>query len=800
MQQPSTLTITGPNSGITGYKYRCVVTNTCFSATTNGLATLTVNVLPDKPTITADGPTTFCEGGSVNLTSSSANGNIWSNAVTTQSINVTTSGSYTVQVTDGNGCQSPLSDPTVVTVNPLPAAAGTIAGASSVNPGQSVVSYSISAIPNAESYEWTYTPATGVTINGTGTTVTLDFSAGAATGTLSVHGFNTTCGAGADATLSITVNVDPFPIAYNVTGTGSYCSTGSGLAVGLDNSETGVTYELWKNGVATGTTLPGTGSSISFINQLAGTYTIKGTNVNGTTTMSGSAVITAVAPPTAYAGPAAGYATVGVPYLLSASDASSYTTLSWSHTGSGSFDNSAILHPAFTGLISFETVTLQLTATNAICPEIATSSINVTLFPPGTITAYTWTGATNTVWETTTNWSPSLPSNTQFDDIVIPSTTNKPAINSQVTCNDLSIDPGAVLTIGALKSLTVVGTLTNNAGASGLVLNSDASGTGSLLHYTPGVQATVERYITGDWSTWKTGWHQISSPVAAQAISPGFVASYVLGTEDFYKWDEPSNNWINIKNDDGTAWTSGFETNFEVGKGYLISYPGDVTNTFSGTLNVSSISKSNLSLSAGANYSWHLLGNPYSTALDWSLITLSNFAGTCKIWNETGKTYTDITTINDRIPSAQGFMVSVSSGSNSITIPSSARTIDPQAWYKSSEIQYIKLLAAEQDGSSFQENNIIINSSASPGFDFEYDSRFLAGYAPQFYSVIDNEKLSTKSLPDIKDSDVIPFGFIKNEAGSFKIELKAATTPNLEVFPYRPENKYHSKPERKPGI
>jgi hypothetical protein len=39
------------------------------------------------------------------------------------------------------------------------------------------------------------------------------------------------------------------PTAYNVTGTGAYCAGGTGVTVGLANSETGVTYQLKKDGM-----------------------------------------------------------------------------------------------------------------------------------------------------------------------------------------------------------------------------------------------------------------------------------------------------------------------------------------------------------------------------------------------------------------------------------------------------------------------------------------------------------------------------------------------------------------------
>ncbi len=82
------------------------------------------------------------------------------------------------------------------------------------------------------------------------------------------------------------------PTAFSVTGSGAYCNGGAGLPVGLSGSESGVTYTLFKNLVAQVPTVAGTGTAISFGNQLAGTYTLSGTNTYGTTAMLGSAIIT----------------------------------------------------------------------------------------------------------------------------------------------------------------------------------------------------------------------------------------------------------------------------------------------------------------------------------------------------------------------------------------------------------------------------------------------------------------------------------------------------------------------------
>ncbi|MFM9027367.1 MAG: hypothetical protein ACKOQ6_05170, partial [Bacteroidota bacterium] len=70
---------------------------------------------PSSTTITASGPTTFCQGGSVTLTVGTANSYLWSTGATTQSINVTSSGNYTVTIF--NGVCNATSTPTSVTVN-----------------------------------------------------------------------------------------------------------------------------------------------------------------------------------------------------------------------------------------------------------------------------------------------------------------------------------------------------------------------------------------------------------------------------------------------------------------------------------------------------------------------------------------------------------------------------------------------------------------------------------------------------------------------------------------------------------
>ncbi len=96
--------------------YSGTINHTSTGATLRQVSVSGTGTSCSAPTITAGGPTTFCSGGSVTLTSSSGASYLWSTSETTSSITVSHSGSYTVTVTDGSGCTA-TSSPTVVTEN-----------------------------------------------------------------------------------------------------------------------------------------------------------------------------------------------------------------------------------------------------------------------------------------------------------------------------------------------------------------------------------------------------------------------------------------------------------------------------------------------------------------------------------------------------------------------------------------------------------------------------------------------------------------------------------------------------------
>ena len=108
--------------------------NGCVSSDT---VQFNLNTTPTAPTITAQGPTTFCDGDSLVLQASTGNFVVWSNGLENfDEILVLTSGTYYVTAIDGI-CPA-TSDSIVVTVLPRPVATITTAGSTTVCQGTCV--------------------------------------------------------------------------------------------------------------------------------------------------------------------------------------------------------------------------------------------------------------------------------------------------------------------------------------------------------------------------------------------------------------------------------------------------------------------------------------------------------------------------------------------------------------------------------------------------------------------------------------------------------------------------------------
>ncbi len=210
-------------------------------------------------------------------------------------------GIYTVKATNSViGCTNTMTGSVHVGINPLPTAY-TVSGGGNFCVGGSGVHVFLNVTDPGVDYTL-YTGGSAVgTLAGTGSTI--DFGLQTTIGSYTVVANNPATTCSNNMTGSATIGYNPLPVANNVTGGGSYCAGGSGVAVGLDASETGVKYQLFNGTTGVGMPVNGTGSSISFgLQVLSGSYTVVATNNSTTCTnnQNGSATITINALPTLY--------------------------------------------------------------------------------------------------------------------------------------------------------------------------------------------------------------------------------------------------------------------------------------------------------------------------------------------------------------------------------------------------------------------------------------------------------------------------------------------------------------------
>ena len=141
-----------------------------------------------------------------------------SNSITVDFGSNATSGNITVSGYNSCGGGT-LSPPFPVTINPLPAAAGSITGPANVCQGSTGIVYSVPAIQNATGYTWTLPSGVSIVSGGNTNSITVNFSMAATSGNITVFGTNS-CGSGG-VSPSFAVTVNPKPAKPTVTANGN---------------------------------------------------------------------------------------------------------------------------------------------------------------------------------------------------------------------------------------------------------------------------------------------------------------------------------------------------------------------------------------------------------------------------------------------------------------------------------------------------------------------------------------------------------------------------------------------------
>jgi len=298
-----------------------------------------------------------------------------------------------------------------------------------------------------------------------------------------------------------------------------------------------------------------------------------------------------------------------------------------------------------------------------------------------------------------------------------------------------------------------------------ITLKSDASGDASLLGqanlHVSGI-ASTERYITG-YSSAVNGWHFLSSPMNSFSINGSdFVPT--SDVDDFYRWNESSYEWLNYY---GGSFGS---TVFENGLGYLVAYSSGGVKNFMGTLNTTSITQT-LSYTFGTGEGavgdgWNLLGNPYSSAIDWTALTktgdidaafyiVNPVDGTYLVGNGSGTG--DIS--NDEIPMNQGFFVKANSAGQSIIFETADQIHSSNDFNKSSSENPSESLKIVLKGRNSENSTFIqFREDASSNFDHQMDAYKLFGFAEisQVYTELENTQYAINCLSHSTETISIP--------------------------------------------
>jgi gliding motility-associated-like protein len=323
--------ITGVGAGTATISYTITNAAGCSNTVTK---VVTVNALPTVA-VAANGPLTFCQGGSVTLTASGGTSYAWDNStITTPARTITTSGTYTVTVTNASGCFA-TSAPVVVNVLALPNAAIASTG-STICLGNTVTLTASGGV----SYAWSNGAQTAATTVNNSNTYTV-----------TVTGAN---GCTNTASNVVTVNANP-AVVTTANGPLTFCQGGS-----VTLNATGAASYIWSNGTL--------GSS-NIITQ-SGTYYVQGTNAAGCT--SNSAVVTVTVLPTPVVAALTGSNTVCEASTITLSSATPGGVWTSSNGFVATVNNSGVV----TGM-NAGTTTITYTLSNGACNSSVSASVTV---------------------------------------------------------------------------------------------------------------------------------------------------------------------------------------------------------------------------------------------------------------------------------------------------------------------------------------------------------------------------------------------------------------------------------------
>jgi hypothetical protein len=211
-------------------------------------------------------------------------------------------------------------------------------------------------------------------------------------------------------------------------------------------------------------------------------------------------------------------------------------------------------------------------------------------------------------------------------------------------------------------------------------------------------------------------------------------------------------------------------TPMPTGQGFSVWADVNETRLYQGTINCGAQGPFAASLtgSAGANTGWNLMGNPYTSAIDWDAAsgwTKTNLANSVYIWNGTQyATYVAGVGTNGGsryIPKGQGFFVQATASGASLSMNRNVQVHNAVSFMKNDDDPDNTIRISVSSSGFSDEAVIVIRESNTYAFDPQTDAYKFYGSAEAPQLVVekdDNSELSIASLSlgtDLIDKSVL---------------------------------------------
>lgn len=394
--------------------------------------------------------------------------------------------------------------------------------------------------------------------------------------------------------------------------------------------------------------------------------------------------------------------------------------------------------------------------------EVPTTTIDgsISSSTPGA-TAFFGTGN----WNNAAFWTNGVPGATSLATIE----SGEAIVDANALALDVIISAGAALTVEATGNLAIGNDLI-------LESNTDNAPSGSFINngtVTVNGESSMQRWLSGGEN------HFISLPVSGLTLNALYNPS---NPGYFYEYVEPTKLWSNLYE---------LNTPLMTAKGYALNFDNDEMIEINGDFNMAASYDANISYTEdkGGDDGWNLVGNPYTSALDWEseAWTKTNLEGGIYFYDGTNYQaynggYGVPATASQYVPAMQGFFVKAYAAGAELSVPKAAQVHSAQEYFKGRNS--VNALRLKMEYNSLSDEALIrFAESASEGFDSDMDAYKLYSFnadVPQVFS-IGTTYQTINALPEqgaaTWDEVVVNLGFKTGNYGEYTI-----TASDLESF------------------